>query len=139
MSVTNDSLRRAMAFIVTPEWSNLSANFATGAGAQSQGLPLQGEMNGINNSVATGACVLRSITTGEAPALVIVINDSLNSINVGASAGEKVNGVATTSSFGAGVLAVASGGFGIFLATGSLGKSGGNPATTQDWRAAAFT
>jgi len=139
MTVTNDSIIRAFAYIVTPINDDLAAAFATGAGAQNQGLTMQGEMNRITTSVATGACVLRSITTGEAPPLVVVVNDSPNSINVGAAAGEKVNNVATTSSFGAGVLAVAAGASAVFVSTGSLGKGDGNPATTQDWRAAAIT
>lgn len=140
MSTTNYAIMQAESFSPTPLTDNLAASFATGAGAQAQGLKLVGEMNRIVTSVATGAAVLPSVGSMEASSRILVVNDSPNSINVGAAAGEKVNGVATTATFGAGVLAVASGATAVLYRSGSpFGIGGVGTASAIDWRGAAIS
>lgn len=125
---------------LAPLNDNISALFATGAGAQAQGIRIYGVVNRIVKSVATGAVILPSVVSMEAPPLVIVLNDSPNSINVGAAAGEQMNGVATTSSFGAGIVTIAAAGAGIFFRSGSPAGIGGVGTASQlNWHGAAMT
>lgn len=133
MSTTNDVILQAMAFTQTPANDDNSATFATAAGAQAQGCRVVGEVFRLTRSVATGAVILQAGI--DAPVLVIVINDSPNSINLGADAGEKVNGTLTTSSFGAGVVAVASGASAVCFRSGTPSGKGGVATTSpNDWR-----
>jgi hypothetical protein len=91
----------------------------------------------VVQSVATGAVVLPSLSNGEAPSIVIVVNDSPNSINVGANVGDKIAGVATTTSFGAGIQAVATTAFAVFVASGSpLGVGGVGSVSPNNWHVA---
>lgn len=127
----NDDLMKALSQIGTPltRNSNINASLATGATSQQLGVLARGEIIQVLQSVVGGSIVLPSLTNGDAPNLIVVVNDSPNSINVGGSAGDKVNGVATTASFGAGVQAVASLSSVIFWASGAPSGIGGAPLT----------
>lgn len=136
---TNADVMKAFSGIASPMTvtDNLNASFATAANAQKIGLCARGEIMRITQSVATGAVVLPSLTTGEAGGgPIIVINDSPNSINVGAGAGDKINGTLTTDTFLAGVIAVASTGWGIFIPSVSpLGVGGVATVSPNNWHA----
>src|SRR5262245_61114504 len=135
---TNADVMKAFAQITSPLTlaDNLNASLATGATSQANGLAFRGEMLRVTQSVATGSVVLPSLTNGEASPIIVVINDSPNSINVGANVGDKINGTATTSSFGAGILAVATTGWAIFIASGSpLGVGGVATVSPNNWHA----
>jgi hypothetical protein len=108
---------------------DLNASLATGATSQAGGLAARGEILRITQSVVGGSVVLPSLTTGEAPAIILIINDSPNSINVGGSAGDKVNGVATTAIFGAGIIAIPTLTFCLFVASLSPTGVGGTPVS----------
>jgi hypothetical protein len=140
---TNADVIKAFSGIATPFTinDNLNASLATGATSQAQGLLARGEIVRVVQSVATGSVVLPTLTYGDAGgAPVVVINDSPNSINVGAAAGDKINGVATTASFGAGIQAVAAAGWGIFVpSTSPLGVGGVATVSLNNWHAAVGT
>ena len=140
---SNADLMKALSGVATPFTvnDNLNASFATAANAQIVGLCARGEILRVVQSVATGAVVLPSLTLDEAGGgPVFVINDSPNSINVGASANDKMNGTATTSSFGAGVIAVPAGTWAIFVPSDSpLGVGGVATVTPNNWHSAVGT
>lgn len=138
MSTTNDAVMQAFAAVATPQNDNIAATFATAAGAQAQGARATGELARVTRSVATGAVTLPSIGTKEAPAICVVVNDSANSINVGAgAAGEKVNGTITATDFSAGVVAVAAGASAVCIPSGTpSGRGGASSASPNDWRIA---
>lgn len=136
MSVANTALLYNLGvegFLVSDD---LSAGPAT---ARATALRLPSQLNRVTVSVANGACCLPSIISGEAAWIVFVVNDSPNTIVVGAAAPgggastqETINGTATTSNYGAGTLSIPSGQSGIFVPVPN-GKGG-----TLDWRAAAI-
>jgi hypothetical protein len=101
---------------------------ASGARATAPRLPSQ--LNRCISGPANGAFVLPSILSAEAAWLVFLINDSAQTIVVGAAPGETVNGVTTTGNLGAGVLSIPAGQGGIFVPVPN-GKGG-----TLDWRSA---
>jgi hypothetical protein len=116
---------------------NVNASLAVGATSQAGGFSAHGEIIRVTQSILNGSIVLPSLTTGDAPRVVIIMNDSPNSITVGGSAGDKVNGVATTSTFGAGVQAIATLTFGVFVASVSPTGVGGVPTVSpNNWHTA---
>jgi hypothetical protein len=138
---TNIDVLQKFAQIGTPftVWDNQGAPTAVGAGVQSTAVKALAEVNRYTTSVANGAVILPSISFGEAGGIVIIVNDSPNSITVGGGVGDKVNGVATTTSFGAGVLAVAAATSAVFVSsTCPSGIGGGALASPNNWHAAAF-
>lgn len=133
MSATNYAVMKWLADAEMTLNDNNNASFATGANAQKQGLRAIGTGFRVVKSVGTGAVILPSGI--DAPPFMAIVNDSPNSINVGADAGEKVNGTLTTSSFGAGVVAVAAGTTGICVRNDSpLGIGGVATVSPLDWR-----
>lgn len=143
----NADIMKALAQVNSPftVYDDLSANLATGATSQAQGLALKGEVCRITLSVTGGSCVLPSLAYGDAPNILVVVNDSANSINVGGAyngananyPADKVNGVATTASFGAGIVAVAAGTFAVFVASQSpLGTGGVATSSPNNWHTA---
>jgi hypothetical protein len=116
---------------------NVNLSLAVGATSQAAGYPLRGEQIRVTQSILNGSGVLPSLTTGEAPRMVLVINDSPNSITIGGSAGDKVNGVATTATFGAGVIAIPTLTFGLFVASVSpTGVGGVATVSPNNWHTA---
>jgi hypothetical protein len=111
---------------------DVNASLAVGATSQAAGYPARGEMIRVTQSVLNGSVVLPSLTTGEAPRAVFIVNDSPNSITVGGSAGDKVGGVATTATFGAGVQAVTTLNSVLFVASVSPTGVGGVPTVSPN-------
>lgn len=127
MSVANTALLYNLgleAFFVTDDL------VAGPAASRATALRLPSQLNRVISSVASGCAVLPSIVSGEAAWIVFVVNDSAQTILVGAAAGETVNAVATTGNFGAGTLSIPAGQSGIFVPVPN-GKGG-----TLDWRSA---
>lgn len=123
MSTTNAALLAAL----TGPWP-LAVNDALAAyagGGQFLATPLRGGANRITLATAVGASLIlpNLASEDEGAALVFVVNDGANSVNVFCAAGGTLNGSSNAS------LAIAAGGFAIFLKV----------AATLDWRAAAFT
>jgi hypothetical protein len=113
---------------------NLNASLAVGATSQAAGLSARGEQLRITQSVLNGSVVLPSLTTGDAPRMILIVNDSPNSITVGGSAGDKVGGVATTAAFGAGVQAVTTLNSVLFVASVSpTGVGGVATVSPNNW------
>jgi hypothetical protein len=88
------------------------------------------QLNRITLAVANGGCILPSIVSGEAAWIVFVVNDSANTIKVGAFAGETINSVSTATDLSAGVLSIPSGQSGIFIPVPN------SKGATTDWRSA---
>jgi hypothetical protein len=110
---------------------------ASVAGARSTAMRLPSQLNRVTLSPANGACILPSILSGEAAWIVFVINDSANTIVVGAAAPggggasqETINGVATPANYSTGVLSIPAGQSGIFVPVPN------SKGTTLDWRSA---
>lgn len=107
------------------------------AGVRGTAGKLPSQVNRCTLAVANGAFVLPSILSGEAARIVFVVNDSANTIVVGAAAPggsaatlETVNGVTTNAALSTGTLSIPSGQSGIFVPVPN-GKGG-----TLDWRSA---
>lgn len=123
MSTTNLALLTALA--TPPPTIVNDALVAFAGGTQMGATPLRSQINRVTGATAANAsCVLPSLNDGdEGAGLVFVINDATNAIAVFCSPGDTMNSVAN------GSVAIAAGGFGIFLKVASL----------FDWRAKAFT
>jgi hypothetical protein len=133
---TNADVLKALSGIATPMTvnTNNNASLATGATSQAAGLRANGEIFVVTQSVAGGSVVLPSINGGDAPSFMVIQNESANSINVGGAAGDKVNGTATTASFGAGIQAVAAASSCFFIASVSpLGAQGVATVSPNNW------
>jgi hypothetical protein len=132
---SNADIMQKFAQIGTPFTlvDNLGAPTAVAAGVQSTAVRASGEMNRFTTSVSTGAVVLPSIANDDASNIIIVINDSPNSIVVGGAAGDKVNTVATTSTFGAGVVTIATTKATIFVSSTGIVPGGGATASPNNW------
>jgi hypothetical protein len=91
---------------------------------------LPSQLNRIIIAPANGAAVLPAIVSGEAAWIVFVVNDSAQTIKVGAAPGETINGVTTATDMSAGIVAIPAGQSGIFVPVPN-GKGG-----TLDWRSA---
>lgn len=91
---------------------------------------LPSQLNRFISSPANGAAILPSIISGEAAWIVFVVNDSAQTVRVGAAPGETVNTVATATDMSAGTLNIPAGQSGIFVPVPN-GKGG-----TLDWRSA---
>jgi hypothetical protein len=138
VSTTNNAIIAGLTNINPPMlYDNLYAGVTL---AQATALRLLSSVNRITQSPATGSAVLPSILYNEAQFPVFVINDSPQTILVGAQAGEKVNGVATTTNYGAGTLSLATGTTGVFFPVPAMFKNqGGALGGTLDWRAAVIS
>lgn len=127
MSVANTALLYNLGSRGHPFVDDILAGVAS-ARATAPRLPSQ--INRVTSAPANGALCLPSILSGEAAAIVYVINDSSQAISIGASAGETVNGVTTNGSYSTGTLSIPAGQSGIFVPVPN-GKGG-----TLDWRSA---
>jgi hypothetical protein len=137
---TNADVMQKFSQIGTPFtlWDNQAAPTAVAAGVQSVAVRALGEMNRYTTSVANGAVILPSISNDDASNIIIIINDSPNSITVGGAVGDKINTVATTSSFGAVVLAVAAATSAVFVSSTGIVPGGGATASPNNWHGVAF-
>lgn len=93
------------------------------AAAQATALPVITQCTRVTVASSTGSMLLPDILTNNSPNLMFLLNDSANTINVYAFSGQNVNGSLN------GFLAIAAGGFGIFVRL----------KANLDWRSAAFT
>jgi len=103
---------------------------AGAAGVRGTAPRLPSQLNRCTVAPANGAFVLPSIISGEANWIVFAINDSAQTIVVGAFAGETINGVATNAALSTGTLSIPAGQSGIFIPVPNA-KGG-----TLDWRSA---
>jgi hypothetical protein len=100
------------------------------AAARATACRLPSQLNRFISSPANGTAILPAIVSGEAAWIVFVVNDTAQTMKVGAAPGETVNSVSTASDMSAGILAIPSGQSGIFVPVPN-GKGG-----TLDWRSA---
>jgi hypothetical protein len=137
---TNFDVLQNFARIGTPFtlFDNMAAATVVAAGVQSVATRTLGEINRFTTSVANGAVVLPSMANDDTSNIIIVVNASPNSITVGGAAGDKMNTVATTSSFGAGVVAVAAATAAVFVSSVGPASAGGNTASPNNWHGVAF-
>jgi len=126
MSTTNDAILYSMGIRHVAVTDNQSALNT----AQGQGTPVIGSLFRVTNSVANGACTLKSSLTNEAQAMVFVINDSPNTIKVFSSVGENQSGSANAS------LSIPTGQSGVFVRIPVQTSKGGGGGGTLDWRSA---
>jgi hypothetical protein len=128
MSVTNF----AVLFVVG---GNLQGSFTTElvpgpAATQNTATRINSPLSRVLKSVSTGSLILPSILNGEANEMMVVVNDSPNTINVYPAVGEKTNGSLNTA------VSVATGASGVFV---PVLNSANNYPSTLDWRTAVIS
>jgi hypothetical protein len=137
---TNADVMQKFSQIGTPFtlWDNQAAGTVVAAGVQSVATKAIAEMNRFTTAASPGAVILPSINGDDASNIIIIINDSVNSITVGAAVGDKINTVLTTPSFGAGVVSVAAGTSAVFVSSTGVVPGGGATASPNNWHGVAF-
>jgi hypothetical protein len=118
MSLANTALLFNMGLLGTPLYDNLLGGPAA---AQATALPLPGEMNRVTAGANNQSFILRSIKSGEASTMTVVVNDGPNACQVFPAVGENQNGVANAA------LSIPAGQSGLFVLVPN--KLGG-----PDWR-----
>ncbi len=130
MTIANDSLMQQVATLGITITDNMGAAATT----QATATPLVNEVNRFTtaNAGGTGAAILKSSLTNEAPPLCFVVNDSPYTIKIFPAIGEYQGGVLNAS------LSIPSGQSGIFVRVPpALATKGGNTGTgIGDWRSA---
>jgi hypothetical protein len=127
MSTANDAVLVALGQNAFPVNDCLGA---PNANSQSTGTRCGSPVNRFTTSVSNGSAVLPSILSGEAEAMVFVINDSPNTIKVFCASGDSQNGSLNAS------LSIGTGTSGVFFKVGALHSKGGGGGGTTDWRSA---
>jgi hypothetical protein len=141
----NADIERAFALINGP-FAIVDDQVATVTQSQATGLRVRGQIFVITQSVATASVVLPSIGGGDASPMHVVINESPNTIRVGASAGppgqpaESINGTPTAANFATGFLNLITKASAICIASQvPFGSGGGPTASPNNWHVQQFT
>jgi hypothetical protein len=111
---------------------------ATVTNSQAGALRVRGQMFCITASVSLASVALPSLVGGDAPPLVIIINESPNTIRIGCpNATDTLNGTPTNAAFSTGVINLATKNSMICIASQvPFGTRGVATASPNNWHAA---
>ena len=137
---TNPDVQRAFSLICGP-LTEIDDNWATLAGSQAGATHARGQVFVITQSITAGGVTLPILSTNEAPPLMVIVNNSPNTIRVGCgNATDTINGTVTSSNMGTGTVNLATQSSLICVASQSpFGIGGGPTASPNNWHTAVLT
>ena len=138
----NSDVQRAFALINGP-LTNVDDQSALVAGSRDGALRAKGQLCTIITSTTNASVVLPGIWNNEAPPLIVIVNESANTVRIGCSAPagagnsiDTMNGTATTQTMTAGFLALATKSSAICIASQSpFGTNGSSSISPNNWHA----